>query len=425
MGLVILPYRVSKRDFYSRLLLSHRLTSILSRPVLVCSDQVADYLSYLYSGIILIDTPSTNSNWHDLVIRVSNNSGCIFLMDEDGVNNLSASNVDFWTSRIPVSLHKYINNIFCWGSYDYSYFSDLSSTLTPKLVITGNPRLDLLQFHGSFLFNSSIENLKKSLGDFSLVIDGFGLGSEFDTDISSVSDSLASPPLLYDAQSDSINSLQYHRRSYFTHRLIELLLSHQSTTFVVRPHPTSSLGFWNLIASRFQNVVVDSSLSIEPWLFAASNVITMSSTVSLQAVYSRKELFDIHPPIHLRSPELDSIFNQPQQPNNSFLSRFDLSSQTTLLSSYWQIPYPYHASIDFISDFLISNVPPYESSISLQSILQSLMAFKYLNQPIPNTSLHSLGLSNILNYCANLQTSPYLESVEAVHVNSYYCLFSP
>ena len=84
MGLVILPYRVPKRDFYSRLLLSHRLTSILSYPVIVCSDEVADYLSYLYSGIILIDTPSANSDWHNLVARVGNNSGYVFLMDEDG-----------------------------------------------------------------------------------------------------------------------------------------------------------------------------------------------------------------------------------------------------------------------------------------------------------------------------------------------------
>ena len=291
MGLVILPYRVPKRDFYSRLLLSHRLTSILSYPVIVCSDEVADYLSYLYSGIILIDTPSANSDWHNLVARVGNNSGYVFLMDEDGVNNLSSANVEFWYSRIPESLHRYITNIFCWGSYDYSYFSDLSSSLTSKLVIAGNPRLDLLRFHGSFLFNSLIDSIKQSLGDFSLVIDGFGLGSEFDTDIALSSDYSAAIPLFYDAQSESINTLQYHRRAYFTDRLINLISSQQSTTFVIRPHPTSSLGYWNCIASRYSNVVVDSSLSIEPWLLAATNVVTMSSTVSLQAIFLQKNFW--------------------------------------------------------------------------------------------------------------------------------------
>ncbi len=425
MGLVILPYRVLQRDFYSRLLLAHQLSSTCNVPVIVCTDQVAEYLSHCYTEIILIDTPSTNTLWHDFVLRVSTNGGYVFIMDEDGVNNLSTSNVDFWLSRIPAKLHENINNIFCWGSYDFSYFSEFSSTLSSKVVITGNPRLDLLRYHGSFLFDSLITRLKNTFGEFSLVIDGFGLGREFDSNIFTADEVSTSHSSFYDGQSDSINLLQFQRRSYFTQHLIQQIISQRTSFFVIRPHPTSSPVYWNCIASRFPNVVVDSSLSIEPWLLAASRVITMSSTVSLQAVYLQKSLFDLKPPIHLRSLDLDGIFYLSCNSNDKLLSSHELRSQASFLSDYWQIPHSYEASIDFISEFLATNVSFYQSSFGIDSILQSLASFQNYHKPSSQSSLQSLGLSSILQYCANLQKSPYLEPIDSIHVSPCFCLLNP
>ena len=93
---------------------------------------------------------------------------------------------------------------------------------------------------------------------------------------------------------------QIQLRKFFAQTIFQAAQKYPSRNFVIRPHPCSDPRWWTNYFWKLDNVHVLCLHSIDPWLHAASMMISISCTSALQSIIANTPVIELtHPTIRV------------------------------------------------------------------------------------------------------------------------------
>ena len=193
-------------------------------------------------------------------------------------------------SPVTVSLAAHL---ICWGQENADLFRQYPSLPDDTPIhIVGNPRGDMLRPEVRGYFDAQVRELKGRYGDFILVNTNFSDVNPFihGLGLFAVDGDERTPPRLGQSGKgmtlDFAAGLRDHKLavlSAFQEMLPALHEAFPGQTIVIRPHPSENQDFYNQLASRFENITIDGSGNIIPWLLACRAMVHNGCTTGAEA----------------------------------------------------------------------------------------------------------------------------------------------
>lgn len=293
MKLCLLPCEVYHREFDSKLNLACHLSSSYGVSSLIGYDKHFNLLSKHLAESLILDKSCSSIMWNGRIKNVINRGGSAFVSDEEGFNNLSSENRQSFLNRVSPIAAKSIHTYACWGSTDYNFYKEIPE-LKRKLKIVGNSRSDLLSSSGAIFYKEEVSSLKTLYGNFVLCSDNFCIEHR--------NGPYSLPRYNGVSQKDHLDADAKYRqrmsesslnRSFFANIIKQSCKENSHINFIIRPHPMSDPRWWVEQFWMHQNVHVIYHLPIEPWLHAASAVVSMGCTTSIQALVTKTPVIEI------------------------------------------------------------------------------------------------------------------------------------
>lgn len=204
---------------------------------------------------------------------------------EEGLIYFSRSDYTQW--RIEPQSYAAIDYFFAWGK---KQADDIASTMgfREKIVLSGNPRFDLLRPELRGIVNASAEEIRRKYGRFILVNTKFGLVNHNAGLTEDEYISILRKTGRIKNRENEINIRRYidlNRKifDYFLKLLPLLSKNFPEHTIILRPHPSESHDPWNEIARDLPNVKVVFEGSVNEWLMAAEVMIHNNCTTGVEA----------------------------------------------------------------------------------------------------------------------------------------------
>ncbi|XPV53469.1 MAG: hypothetical protein ACNI3H_15110 [Halarcobacter ebronensis] len=134
---IIIRLEITTREFQSKSLLAYKL-AMKGYGVIVKHD-IADDVKIFPKGLYFINSIYQNS--HRQIKKIYDHGNKIFCLDEEGLVIRSA---DEYVRRLPDSNLELLTKFFCTGDNQYELLRKGTSIDKNKLVISGNPRINML-----------------------------------------------------------------------------------------------------------------------------------------------------------------------------------------------------------------------------------------------------------------------------------------
>ena len=287
----------------------------------------------------------------------------VCVLDEEGL--VYHNSRDYYRRRLNPENYLKMNTIFMWGSMQRKDFLEHIQVAESKLVLTGNPRFDLLRPELRQYFAPEAARLRSRFGPFFLVNTNFGesshyMGTEWLINKHRQSGFIANAQ--DEAEERAFMRYQSQIADLFREMIPIVSARYPDFKIIVRPHPSEDHYKWIAWAQNQKNVSVIHEGDVNPWLLAAEMSIHNSCMTGIQGFLLDKpvitympiqsEQFDFYLPnavsINTTSPEemISAIGNITGHPDS-----YDLANRTAQI----QIAEQYMAAISgsFSSDRII------------------------------------------------------------------------
>lgn len=199
---------------------------------------------------------------------------------------------------------KAVKKVLFWGEAQRNLFKD--SRYKDKFEVSGFPRFDLCKPGLSKIDESSVSNLQKRYGDFVLICGRFAAVNTVADDPSALGkrsyDIRVEGGALKTKRKDEILrsmfgawekvSLEF---SQFVPAVARLALEFPHLNFVLRPHPAERESFYKEAFGHFDNIFIDKSGDVRPFIRASRALIHSECTTGLEAELSRKPSINFRP----------------------------------------------------------------------------------------------------------------------------------
>ncbi|MGD1968212.1 MAG: hypothetical protein PVH74_16370 [Desulfobacterales bacterium] len=228
----------------------------------------------------------------DMMFRIMRDLGhAIAAWDEEALVHLPAET--YYSRRLSPSAMRYVSYFFAWGEDNaqlwrqYSYLPEDAA-----IEVTGNPRNDLLRPELHAYYESDVDTIKKTYGDFILINTNFNHVNAFSPvqNLFKPPEKPGEPPPFGRAAKGMSRTyaegLRDHKQAIFEdfQRMIPALdAAFPNCRIVVRPHPTESQKIYHDIAAQCQRVKVTNDGNVVPWLLATKALVHNSCTTGVEA----------------------------------------------------------------------------------------------------------------------------------------------
>jgi len=185
--------------------------------------------------------------------------------------------------------------VFCWGEDDARALRDHPDAAGRALLVTGNPRLDLLRSELVGLFRPEVEQIRARFGRPVLLNTSFGHLNHVQP---SLSIETSRAPRGREVQHALLRESAAFRRQIFEGFLAlvpRLASALPELVFVVRPHPAESPLPWREAARGLPNVRVVGEGNVVPWLLASRALIHSGCTTAVEAFVLGTPVFSFRP----------------------------------------------------------------------------------------------------------------------------------
>jgi surface carbohydrate biosynthesis protein len=171
-----------------------------------------------------------------------------------------------------------VDCLMAWGDDNQRLWATGAGKKRPPIVVTGNPRADLLRSDFRSLYACAASEIRDAFGDFILINSNFGSVNFYD-------DGKETKFNRYVTRHGA-TELREHRLALFRAFLgivPEIARAFPKATIIVRPHPAEDHRAWIETTATLQNVQVIYSGSVLPWLSAAAAVVHNGCTTAVEA----------------------------------------------------------------------------------------------------------------------------------------------
>lgn len=172
------------------------------------------------------------------------------------------------------------STLLAWGEDDAEVWRKWPHYASTPIVITGNPRVDLLRPELRGYWSDAARQLRDRFGELVLINSNFGTVNFFYPRLSRFSTERES------SADSGPGTLIAHRRGLFRHFLEmvpALARAFPQQRFVLRPHPAENAEIWRRACEGHENVSVVLEGSVLPWLLAARMIVHNGCTTGIEA----------------------------------------------------------------------------------------------------------------------------------------------
>jgi surface carbohydrate biosynthesis protein len=268
-AVVYLPLEVFGRELDGKLLLAAELVSRGMKVVIGHKTVVKDYaLAERRSGV-----------WYALACREKEarfaralrKHGILTVGQDEEAGTIYDQFADFHSLRSDKWCMGDFDAFFTWGKDDYEFLLGEYSSFESRIYLTGSPRGALLGPVGQIFYSEEIKDLKRSYGEFILIVTGFQYGTD---------------SIWARNSGDRLSVLveEEHMLMESFADAVKMLATGSGKKIVLRPHPCENKEFWMNVAKGYPNIYISAEGCATPWVMSAQLVVQNSSTIGLEAV---------------------------------------------------------------------------------------------------------------------------------------------
>jgi len=241
--------------------------------------------------------------WKGLVKKAQKNYKLFHYFEHTVVaqceEGLVYSSADFYTSlRVSEDALEELDLFFSWGG---NQTKDILSKLPgqkEKIVLAGNPRIDLLDERFRGVFNKEVEKIKKKYSPYLLVNTNFStythsLGPE------AVIQRLKAKGTIKNPEEEAFYRGRSENRKILFREFIQMFEMLDSSmanyTILLRPHPSEDISLWRDSVSHLKNVQVVREGSAIPWIVGCELMIHNDCTTAIEASILGKNVISYRP----------------------------------------------------------------------------------------------------------------------------------
>lgn len=218
-------------------------------------------------------------------------------LDDEGL--VFQNDQEYLNRRVDYESIKYMKKVFTWGERQANILKNflIDRKEDKKVIIAGNPRIDLLSEIGRNIYKNEIKYINNHYGKFILFNSFFALANG----IKPIESQLKRLKRMKKNISEDI--LQYwlnfynYQKELFSLivKALQLLATDISTNLVIRPHPNEKITTWKKLFKDYKNVKVIKRYDIFPWIYCADAVIHNSCTTGIEAYLLGKKVIAYKP----------------------------------------------------------------------------------------------------------------------------------
>jgi len=297
-----LPAEVVSRELDSRLMIASVLVG-KGHTVFFGQPNVIERSALKFPGVFLHKMHSLGDK--SLVKRLSESGNIVAAIDEEALHQ---SDVGSWIQRQTHSeTVRLLSRIFANSEEQYLALRGAYSDDSSRVVLTGNPRLEMLkpEFRG---LRSVSAKKARFPAPYLLIITNFASANLAKSYGMSASSHLAmtvnvdrhvvlSPAESLEKQRWIENQIQFEMAQLEIYKDVVKRLAEKfpNISLVLRPHPVEEIRTWRTALKGFANVRVDRTGPASNWIENAVCIVHPGSTTSLEAFHLGKKAFHFSP----------------------------------------------------------------------------------------------------------------------------------
>lgn len=195
--------------------------------------------------------------------------------------------------------HEYVDTFFAWGKTQGEIAEEVGYD---DVVVSGNPRFDLLHENLSTIYDDRAEQISDRLGRFILINTNFSRGNHIHNN-----------PLSYADYNDEIENRTEWQENLcldFVSLASELANNLSNVTVVIRPHPGENTTTYKNLLAESDDVCVEQSGNVRPWIKGSQMVIHNGCTTGIESALLNKQTLSYMPYKGPFGPELPNTVSR-------------------------------------------------------------------------------------------------------------------
>ena len=292
--IIFLPIEVKSREFYSKLFFSYR--AMKKNFDCFIGDKIAinraiRYLAngiYFYKSMNFYDTPH--------ILSIKNKGNIYVVQDEEGAVLDAKEFLKFTRVRGSKKNLNAIDKFYTWGNFDDVLWKKNYKDFKDKFLLTGSPRIDILQKKiVKKIYSSEIDYIKRKYQNFTLIVSS-GISSKKELKKKIYVDKFTRAPLKENYKEiKKRNNWQLKINKDLIKIAHQLAIKNPKQKFIIRPHPDEDKNDYKKKIKKIPNLFIDSSLDISSWILASDKIVQSCSTVAIQGEMLNKTVITFNP----------------------------------------------------------------------------------------------------------------------------------
>lgn len=282
--IVYLPLEMKSREFASKALLAAEL-ACRGVPVVIGQQWLLyGNLAKLPPGVVMF---KSYNQLHLGAMQVARQAGHRVVAQEEELLGIVSEKVI--ADSVPPALFKLADVLASHGSFEQHQIERLRGEAGPKVVTTGNGRIDILKPAFRSLYETEMSRLARKLGEYVLVNTNYGVIHNVWGDLDQVKALFARAGAYNEHDPQSVAEFEervlWEKDNFaaVVELVRELVRRRPGLKIVVRPHPAEDLKHWHGVFGDMPDVIVVREGSHVPWTLAARMLLHTSCTTGMEA----------------------------------------------------------------------------------------------------------------------------------------------
>ena len=221
-------------------------------------------------------------------------------LDEEGLVNATD---EMFLMKIDPELVRHMRVAFAWGENDARIYRKVAESVGRPIVVTGNPRIDLLRPELAGYFAPEAESIRKRFGRFVLFNTNFAMVNHFIADYTRFKVADWVPENKAAEMKSGFVAHKARLFEAFRELIPRLAAAVYPRALVIRPHPSENHETWAEAAAESENVHVIHEGTVVPWLYAADVLLHNGCTSAVEAAIVGTPALCYRP---VKDPEYDN-----------------------------------------------------------------------------------------------------------------------
>jgi surface carbohydrate biosynthesis protein len=289
---LILPIETKVRELDGKLLLAAIAAERGWGVIIGYKNTIVEDTENIIGIVLEKDGYTLNKRIH----RFLDSGKLVCALDEEGLVYLNSH--DYYRRRLNEENLNNISAYLLWGNVQKRDVLEYVPSIEEKLILTGNPRFDLLRPELRNYYKSESVKLIEKFGDFILVNTNFAdsnhyLGTDWVIESHRKSDFITT-----DQEEDQeLAFIQYQEKilNAFKSMVIEVSTRYPNHNIILRPHPSENHDYWNSVAEDHSNLHIIHEGDVNAWILAARMVLHNSCMTGIQAFLLDKPVVSYMP----------------------------------------------------------------------------------------------------------------------------------